>query len=207
MTGRPSDSSAPHPGRLDDRVLAALQGLPGRIAFSGLRRALGAHPESLSRTLRRLEREGRIERIGGGYRALGPPAPPVGPAAPDGVRTVARLDLAPGTDPSGLFARLSGRWFGTLRWVGVIDPPGGHWLVWGGRDGGARVLLGVRRGAVAIAVPEAAYAEDPTEAEEAAFELLSHVVEAIRAPANDAVGPTVRGFALGPLPDGPLLAN
>jgi DNA-binding Lrp family transcriptional regulator len=203
MTDRGEEPGAPFSGRLDDRVLAALHGLPGRIAFSGLRRALGAHPESLARTLRRLEREGRVERVGGAYRALKSGAPPTSA----GIRTVAQLDLAAGADPTALFARLSGRWFGSLRWVGVIDAPEGHWLVWGGRDGGPRVMLGLLRGSLAVGVPRRTYADDPAEAEDAAFELLSHVVEVIRAPPSDGAAPTVRAFARIPLSDPRALAN
>ncbi|MCI4338635.1 MAG: hypothetical protein L3J72_04970, partial [Thermoplasmata archaeon] len=57
--------------RLDDRVLAILGGAPGEITFNGIRRALDAHPESLTRSLKRLSREGRVLRHPTGYR-LGP---------------------------------------------------------------------------------------------------------------------------------------
>ena len=80
VPGAAATASA-YAGHLDDRVLTALQGLSGRIAFSGLRRVLRTHPESLSRSLRRLEREGLIERSDGGYRAL-TRAPTVGSAVP-----------------------------------------------------------------------------------------------------------------------------
>src|SRR5580658_1460258 len=54
--------------RLDDRVLELLAGHRGEFAFSGLRRTLGAHPESLTRALRRLQRRGEIEHSPSGYR-------------------------------------------------------------------------------------------------------------------------------------------
>jgi hypothetical protein len=194
MTARDEEPALPDGARLDDRVLATLHGLNGRIAFSGLKRALGAHPESLSRTLRRLEREGRIERVEGAYRALEPASSPADGRDPEGVHTVAQLELPPGVDPASLFARLSGRWFGTLRWMGVLDRRGHRWMVWGGRDSGARVLLELRGGRVRVGVPGPAYDDDPGEAEDSAFELLSHVVEAIRLPVAAAPAGGVRTF-------------
>jgi DNA-binding Lrp family transcriptional regulator len=184
-------------GRLDDRVLATLQGLSGQIAFSGLRRALRAHPESLSRTLRRLEREGLVERVGGAYRALGP-SPSLATAAEGGLRTVARVELPPGLLPSAVLARLTGRWFGSLRWVGIIERSGERWLAWGPRDGGGIVLLGLRAGALRVCLPEGlGVASDPNEDEDAAYELLYHAVEALRSPSgvgSDA-GDSLRAFA------------
>jgi len=81
---------------LDERVLSTLQGLQGQIAFSGLKRVLRAHPESLSRSLRRLEREGRIEHIDGGYRALVPEGAPPARATSD-LHPIAQVELPPGT--------------------------------------------------------------------------------------------------------------
>jgi len=196
MRDREEDVGIPESARLDDRVLATLQGLSGRIAFSGLRRALHAHPESLSRTLRRLEREGLVERVDGAYRSL-VPAPSLGGAAEHGVRTVARVELPPGLLPSAVFARLTGRWFGSLRWLGIIDRSGERWLAWGRRDGNGVVLLSLRRGALRVCLPENIAAGDPTEDEDAAYELLYHAVEALRSPAGlgaDA-GPGARAFA------------
>ncbi|MCI4317072.1 MAG: GntR family transcriptional regulator, partial [Thermoplasmata archaeon] len=59
-------ADAPEP-RLDDRVRELLGNIGGRLAFNGLRRALGVHPESLTRALRRLEREGVVQRRADGY--------------------------------------------------------------------------------------------------------------------------------------------
>ena len=174
------------PARLDERVLTTLQGLPGRVAFSGLRRVLGAHPESLARALRRLEREGLVERTDGGYRALGNPPRSVADLTRE-LRPIARIDLPVGTPPDTLLGRLSGHWFGSLRWVGVVDRPEERLLAWARRDGSGYVLLGIDRGALRVYVPA-----DPTgetaEAEDAAYELLVHAADALRPP-HAAIGP------------------
>jgi len=177
----------PPSGGLDERVLSTLQGLPGRIAFSGLRRVLHAHPESLSRSLRRLEREGLVERSADGYRALGDAVKgPEGPTTE--LRPIARVDLPPGALPESVLGRLSGRWFGSLRWVGVVDRPSGRLLAWARRDGVGYVLLGIERGVLRVYVREESSGDDVTEAEESAYELLGHAVEALRPSGRDSVG-------------------
>jgi len=196
----------PDPGRLDDRVLSALQGLSGRLAFSGLRRVLGTHPESLARSLRRLEREGLVERVDGGYRALGPPGELRGRPAPE-PRAIAAIDLPPGTTPGELLGRLAGRWFGSLRWVGLLDRPDGRLLAWARREGGRLVLLGIRGSTLSVYASPGRAEDDTADAEDAAYELLVHAVEALRpaAEATPLAPSTLRAFAERPL--GPAVEN
>jgi len=170
--------------RLDDRVLVALQELNGRIAFSGLRRVLKAHPESLSRALRRLEREGLVERGEGGYRALAR-EPHLDPATATHLRPIARVQVPLGTTPETVLGRLAGHWFGSLRWVGVIERPSQRLLAWARRDGSGYVLLGIHAGSLRVYVPDESGPGDPGEAEEAAYELLAHAVGALRPTASD----------------------
>ena len=173
---------------LDERVLSTLEGLPGRIAFSGLRRTLRVHPESLSRSLRRLEREGRVERSRDGYRAIRP-VPTVGPGGLDGLRPIARVELPPGAMIDSVFARLAGRWFGSLRWLGVVEGPTGRLLTWAGRDGTGQVLLGIHRGVLSVFVRDDRSGEDD-ETEDSAYELLAHAAEALRLSPGMSLGPT-----------------
>jgi len=170
--------------RLDDRVLTTLQGLGGRIAFSGLRRVLGVHPESLSRALRRLEREGLIARGDGGYRSLtGPGAVPAS-GRPNGLRAVASVELGPGSSAELVEARLVGRWFGDLRWVGVVERDEGRLLAWDRRDESGTVLLGTGGGVLRVYLPEPSLSADVSEGDDAAYELLVHAVSALRLPAG-----------------------
>ncbi len=166
-------------GRLDDRVLLTLQELRGRIAFNGLRRALGAHPESLSRALHRLEREGLVERSSNGYRSLVRP-PELGSAGTTPIRPIAHVRVPEGIAPESVLARLSGRWFGTLRWVGVIERPSQRLFAWARRDGSGPVLLGIHGRNLRVYVPEESRSSDLAEEEDAAYELLAHAVDALR---------------------------
>ncbi|HTW54939.1 MAG TPA: hypothetical protein VMG36_00595 [Thermoplasmata archaeon] len=188
MTAKtPSDDPADH-GRLDDRVLVLLDTFGGRVAFSGLRRALGAHPESLSRALRRLEREGLVGREDGGYRSL-VPRPQAVPSPPADRLPVASVQLPPGGEADEVVRRLTGRWFGALRWVGAFDRDGERILAWARRDGSGSVWLGVRPTALRVFARERGGDDDPEEAEDAAYELLYHAVEAIRGENGGAHGP------------------
>jgi DNA-binding transcriptional ArsR family regulator len=179
MRSEKEGRSSVAPARLDERILATLEGLPGRLAFSGLRRVLGAHPESLARALRRLEREGLVERVDGGYRALGD-RPRSVEELTSVLRPIASVDLPLGTPSETLLGRLAGHWFGSLRWVGVVERPDGRLLAWARRDGSGYVLLGVDRGHLRVFVPGPREADDTTESEDAAYELLVHAVDALR---------------------------
>ena len=179
MSREPSGSPGEPRGSLDDRILGTLQTLHGRMAFSGLRRKLGAHPESLARALRRLEREGLVERADGGYRSLSSadPDPNVGPG---GLRPIARIELPKEMDEETVLARLAGRWFGSLRWVGIVEQPDRRLLAWARRDGYGQVLLGIHRGVLRVYVPGAADQDDASEAEALAYELLVQAVAVVQ---------------------------
>jgi hypothetical protein len=182
------------------------------MAFNGLRRTLGAHPESLSRALRRLERYGRVARTEHGYRLVdsvdvahasglnGSAARP----APASERTLAQIRLSPGLSGEEVLGRLAGRWFGPLRWVGLFDRPGEPRLVWSRADGSGLVSLGVRAGVLRV------YGErstpDTAGDEEAARQLLAHALERLGdAPAERRPGSAL-GFALA-LPPRATLPN
>lgn len=183
----------PH-GSLDDRILSMLQGLHGRMAFNGLRRKLGAHPESLARALRRLEREGLVERADGGYRSLADGSVQDAVSSVE-LRSIARIELPRDLDEATIFGRLAGRWFGSLRWVGLVEQSGRRLLAWARRDGYGQVLLGVHRGVLRVYVPDVAEHQDEAEAEALAYELLVQAVGAVQPDAGD--GGTAY-FVLGP---------
>lgn len=188
MTGElPAGYSDVH-GSLDVRILSMLQELHGRMAFNGLRRKLGAHPESLARALRRLEREGLVERADGGYRALTTESFDH-PTSPTELRPIARIELPKELDEATVVARLAGRWFGSLRWVGFVEQPGRRLLAWARRDGYGQVLLGISRGVLRVYVPEGEDHDDASEWEALAYELLVQAVAVVQP------GPGVGGTA------------
>lgn len=191
-----SEEDAFVPGRahgLDERVLVTLQSLHGRIAFNGLRRILRAHPESLSRSLRRLEREGRIDRASDGYRVAGTFPPGLPRILPE-LRPVGQVSLPPGANPEAVLGRLAGRWFGSLRWVGVVEGPSGRLLAWACRDGSSYVLLGVHRGVLRVYLRGEESRDDPGEAEDSAYELMVHALDALR-PSSSPLTASVSFFA------------
>lgn len=169
----------PRDPRIDDRVLAVLSESSGRIAFNGLRRTLQVHPESLSRALRRLERDGAITRSERGYALKTPALRDSTPRAPVDVRTVATVALPIGRTADEVFGRLSGRWFGQLRWVGVFDHPGDPWLVWTVEATPSHVMLHSARGHLEV-LTDAASASSRPAIDDAAYELLGHAVARVR---------------------------
>lgn len=174
---------------------------PGRLAFSGLRRTLGAHPESLTRALRRLERDGRVTHDSDGYTLRLDGAVPVAPrsAAPARPsRTIASVRVPPGVSADAVLGALAGRWFGPLRWVGVYEVPGEPLLVWSvsGTDG--HVLLSTRRGQLRVAIDSPSDGEAVAEIEAAAQRLLAHALPRLRPPDRVAEG-SVRWLSAGAL--------
>lgn len=205
MTSEQDEPSWDRPKGLDERVVSTLRGLQGRIAFSGLRRVLHAHPESLSRSLRRLEREGRIERSSEGYRVVGRASDGSSEGPPE-IRPIAHVDLPPGTVADAVLGRLSGRWFGSLRWVGVVEGPRGRLFAWARRDGTGYVLLGIHRGALRVYVRSEKWADDEAETEDCAYELLTHAVEALR-PSSHGATEGMTFFGAAPPASGPRVDN
>jgi hypothetical protein len=159
--------------RLDDRIVGLLEREGGVFAFNGLRRALAAHPESLTRALRRLERFGVVRRGDSGYALVQPEGagPETEPKERPSLYPIGSVELPAEVDRTGVFGQLAGRWMGRLRWVGVYESRDDPWLVWtldGTRD---QVYLSVRgrRLEVGIDAPTGPRAEA---VERAAVDLL-----------------------------------
>ncbi|HZY70674.1 MAG TPA: hypothetical protein VFF67_06840 [Thermoplasmata archaeon] len=171
-------------------MVETLSKLPGRVSFGGLRRALGAHPESLSRALRRLEREGVVDRNSDGYQLLSVRAPSPVTGEEDG-EVLAELKLPTGFDATTAVDRLAGRWFGSLRWVGSSRKGEEHRLVWSRRDGSGSLILGVKPGALRILSPQTPNGVDAGETEEGAYELLFHALDVLRVPSDPRVSHAV----------------
>ncbi|MGI0047280.1 MAG: MarR family transcriptional regulator [Nitrosotalea sp.] len=115
-----------------------------QYTFNGLARKLGMHQQSLSRSLHRLETSGLVEKSQTGYRPS------------KNLRSIlvksSRLDLEnlskkilkqhvsfvqvlqlyiPTTvEVEEIVNKLVGKWFGRLRWIGLIDGDGGYVLQW-----------------------------------------------------------------------------
>ena len=123
------------------------------LAFDGLKRRLGVHPETLSRALDRLEEQGIIEKDPEGYRATAKvqgllPLRPLGTLEPPVplVQTLLPHDLA----AQSIISHLKGRWFGTLRWLGYAENDEGLTLKWVTEDGGIQIDAKFTAGALSI---------------------------------------------------------
>src|SRR5437867_4852910 len=111
----------------DREVLELLRNEPSSaVGFQGLKRRLGLHPEKLSRALRRLARDDLVEKTELGYRIgerardlLTPTAmKPATPSVP-----ILQTFLPPEVHLPELATYLRGKWFGNLRWYGLMDTP------------------------------------------------------------------------------------
>jgi DNA-binding transcriptional ArsR family regulator len=168
------DSADP---RIDERVIDALLDHHGRIAFNGLRRALHVHPESLTRALRRLERDGLIRREQDGYSVMENSMEATEGRLERSRSLIASVELAPGLPRAEILGTLAGRWFGSLRWVGIHEHPGDPWLVWSVGNQEGHVMLSVRRGVLRVYVDRDRPDAGRRGLETAAHELLRYALE------------------------------
>jgi DNA-binding Lrp family transcriptional regulator len=117
----------------DSSVLQAIQEEGFTVfTFDGLKRMLGVHQEKLSRVLTRLEEEGLLERVAGGYsithrgnELIPRPMNSVQPRVP-----IVQSLLPQDVDLGLIISSLKGRWFGSLRWLGYTQNDEGTVLKW-----------------------------------------------------------------------------
>jgi hypothetical protein len=157
--------AAPHVDPLEERersVLAELaREVDAWVSFQGLRRQLRVHQQALTRTLRRLEREGLVAHDGKGYQltdrgvaALRTPLAGLVPrpdAAPPALTLVEAL-LPPHAGPGDVAGRLSRRWFAGLRWFAQSEGPGETALHWVTESGAGRVTVRLAAGSLTLEV-------------------------------------------------------
>lgn len=167
--------------RLSEREMAILhligvEGLTG-FTFDGVKRKLGLHPETLSRTLLKLEYQGIVEKAPEGYKVTSKanellrlyPLSAAEPHVPL-VETLLPRDVA----VQQVVSNLRGKWFGTLRWLGYSENDDGIVLKWVTEDGGIQVDAKFSVGALNI---EAKLREgkEMNEAVRASHQLIGYV--------------------------------
>ncbi|MBI4415697.1 MAG: MarR family transcriptional regulator [Euryarchaeota archaeon] len=141
--------------RAHDRdVLEFLSQAPtSQVAFQGIRRRLGIHPEQLSRALHRLAEDGLVERTEHGYRATPKALTVLSPDAlshtPEGL-TVLETYLPADLAVRSLVTGLQGRWFGPLRWFGLSEDEGELRLWWSTEDNGIQLEVRLHEGQLRI---------------------------------------------------------
>ena len=172
---RPVGEEAPEL-RLDERIVDLLTREGGRHAFNGLRRALGVHPESLSRALRRLERGGAVLHDTVGYAVADEARAGDLDAVERDLRSIAELDLPDPWTEEAVLGALAGRWSGSLRWVGSSERPEGMAMIWSVEGGDDRVVVSVRHRHLSLLVSHSG-SSISARSELAALGLLRHVLD------------------------------
>jgi DNA-binding transcriptional ArsR family regulator len=154
------------------------------FTFDGLRRITGVHPETLSRSLERLEDDGLVMRSPEGYsvteKAKGSFA-----ARPtySGARRVPILHtfLPYEASTRTIVSALKGRWFDTIRWVGMAEAEDGVVLKWVTEDGTATIDARFSAGQLDIDAKVANEADLP-KAVRAAHQLMGRISKLYASP-------------------------
>jgi len=164
---------------LDEREVEVLKLLStdqnAFFSFQGLRRRLGLHQETLTRTLKRLEEAHAIEHSPDGYKLRGQGnaysfSVPVNQAVQ---RPVIEAYLPSQVDVTILFQKLRGRWFSNFRWLGYSHDGNMLSMSWISEDG--RMQLQARISSGKITIGADASNQNQSEQVAAAYQLFDHI--------------------------------
>ncbi len=138
----------------DREVLEFLSRDPAaQVAFQGIRRRLGIHPEQLSRALHRLAEDDLVQKTDVGYRVTPRALSIFSPKdwSPDrtGVM-VLQTSMPASIDVRALVASLRGSWIGPLRWYGLVESEDGLRLSWALEDESIQLDVQVHAGQLTI---------------------------------------------------------
>jgi len=147
------------------------------FTFEGLRRRLGTHSETLSRTLHRLEEQSVLERADDGYHVTdkGKELMSLRPISVAHHRVpILRTLLPRGEYPREVISGLKGRWFGPLRWLGYSEEEGGTTMKWVTEDGAVQIDAIFSDGELAIE-GNVREGKDLAEAIKASYQLVGYL--------------------------------
>ena len=162
----------------DNEIVSAIEeeGLTS-FSFDGLRRMTGAHPETLSRILDRLEEAGIVVKSPEGYIVAerSKEVLTVHPLGTTNSRVPLLHTLLPyDVDVRNIVSDLKGKWFGTLRWIGYSVGDEGTTLKWVTNDGGVHIDAKFFGGQLDIEAKVRA-GREVSDAVRASHQLMSHV--------------------------------
>lgn len=147
-------------------------------SFQGLRRRLGFHQETLTRTLKRLEEAHVIERSPEGYKLRG-----TGSDYSFTVQThqvlakpIVNAYLPSQVDVTVLFQRLRGKWFSNFRWLGYSRDGNQLSMSWISEDGHMELQARIGDGKITIGV-ESMTNQNETEQAASAYQLFDHITK------------------------------
>jgi DNA-binding transcriptional ArsR family regulator len=151
------------------------------FAFEGLKRRLGVHPETLSRTLYRLEDQGIVEKGVEGYKVTSKAKEllkmhPFNTGVPS-MRLLQTL-LPPDVPIQNVVSNLKGKWFGVLRWLGYSKNDKSVTLKWITEDGGTIIAANFQPGQLNVDT-KMLLEQDLNGALQASYQLMGYIAKLI----------------------------
>ena len=119
-----------------------------QYTFNGLVRKLRIHQQSLTRSLHRLESAGLVQKTDYGYRLTKNLDSMLVQKSRldlenlskrisnqyDSFEQILQLYIPTDIKVEDIVNKLLGKWFGTLRWIGIVEGDGGYVLQWASND-------------------------------------------------------------------------
>jgi predicted transcriptional regulator len=148
------------------------------FSFQGLRRRLGLHQETLTRTLKRLEEASVIERSPEGYKLKGAGNSHVFTVQTNQSITKPLIDayLPSQVDVTVLFQKLRGRWFSNFRWLGYSHDGNQLSMSWISEDGRMQLQARISGGKITIGA-DSYTKQSESEQIAAAYQLFDHITK------------------------------
>ena len=179
---------------LDDREREVLKLFSvdqnANYSFQGLRRRLGFHQETLTRTLKRLEEAHAIQRTPDGYKLRDNTHTfnVTFNATPSPAKTIIDAYLPSQVDVTVLFQKLRGRWFSNFRWLGYSHDGDSLSMSWISEDGQLQLQAKISHGKIIIGTDTK---QDEPAQIAAAYQLFDHISKA----AEEIIQPTSQTIA------------
>jgi biotin operon repressor len=165
---------------LDEREREVLNFLSSEqnsyYSFQGLRRRLGYHQETLTRTLKRLEEANAIERSPQGYKLKGNVTSYAFNVRPNQAlpKPIIDASLPSQVDVTVLFQRLRGRWFSNFRWLGYSNDGDQLSMSWISEDGQMQLQARIMTGKIVITA-DSLTPNAESQQIAAAYQLFDHI--------------------------------
>ena len=118
-----------------------------QYSFNGLVRKLGIHQQSLARSLHRLENAGLVEKTDYGYKLTKNLDSILVKKSRIDLENLSKIShqytqfeqiiqlfIPTNVKVEDVVNKLLGKWFGTLRWIGIVEGDGGYVLQWASSD-------------------------------------------------------------------------
>jgi len=137
----------------NDKKILSLLNQDGDVSdnqytFNGLVRKLGIHQQSLARSLHRLENAGLVKKTDYGYKLTKNLDSVLVKKSRIDLENLSKIVLHQQTQFEQIIQlyipttikvedvvnKLLGRWFGTLRWIGIVEGDGGYVLQWASNE-------------------------------------------------------------------------